>query len=149
MMAAGSVRSPEVSPRRRAAGWRRWGGWVAGLAVAAAAAAVLHLHRPQGQFFFPRCTFHAATGLWCPGCGGLRALHELLNGEFRAAARSNALLVVGVPVAAAVWWGVRRWAGTRAGVSSRLVWIGFLAVAAFSVLRNLPGLPFEWLAPLP
>lgn len=30
----------------------------------------------------PRCFFHLATGYYCPGCGGTRALRELLKGHF-------------------------------------------------------------------
>lgn len=27
------------------------------------------------------CMFHKFTGLYCPGCGGTRSLHFLLNGD--------------------------------------------------------------------
>lgn len=34
-----------------------------------------------GKFLMP-CVFHAATGLYCPGCGGTRASIALLQGYF-------------------------------------------------------------------
>ena len=30
---------------------------------------------------FPPCVFHSLTGLYCPGCGGTRAILELLRGH--------------------------------------------------------------------
>jgi hypothetical protein len=66
--------------------------WNVALVSALAAATLLALallwrFEPQGQIFFPRCTFHQVTGLLCPGCGGLRATHALLHGELLAAWR--------------------------------------------------------------
>lgn len=29
------------------------------------------------------CAFHSLTGLYCPGCGGTRAVRELLYGDLR------------------------------------------------------------------
>lgn len=106
---------------------------------------LLYWHRPAGQFFYPRCSFHAMTGWWCPGCGGLRSVHELLHGHGLAAVRCNALFVVGAPAWVVwVWW--RRRTG-REVLSPRLFWILFGVVVAFGILRNLPGVPFSWLAP--
>lgn len=33
-------------------------------------------------FSLPPCYFHKWTGLYCPGCGGTRAVKELLAGHF-------------------------------------------------------------------
>lgn len=129
--------------------------WVSGISRASWAAlavggvvflALLFLHRPQGQFFFPRCTFHSVTGLWCPGCGGLRATHELLHGHWLAAVQCNALYVLGIPVALGLWWRQRR-TGRGFEPSARQWWLLLAITVLFTVLRNVPWPPFHWLAP--
>lgn len=42
--------------------------------------------------FFPKCPVKHFTGLDCPGCGGQRAIHHLLNGDFKLAFFQNPLL---------------------------------------------------------
>jgi hypothetical protein len=115
----------------------------------AAGAAVIFLFDPAQHSFYPICYLRAFTGLNCPGCGSMRAIHQLLHGHIAAAARLNLLLVLSLPFSA--WWAIRNgvaWIqGNPLAFSIRPFWIwGFLAVASvFTVLRNLPG--FEWLAP--
>ena len=114
--------------------------------LAAVGLALLYFHRPEGQFFFPRCTFHAATGLLCPGCGGLRATHALLHAEFAEALRCNALLVIGLPTA--LVYGLQRRMGMHPqGLSSGWVWFLFGVVVAFGAVRNLPIHAANWLCP--
>ncbi|MBB0245391.1 DUF2752 domain-containing protein, partial [Streptomyces alkaliphilus] len=43
---------------------------------------------------YPPCPVRALSGLWCPGCGGLRAGHALTRGDLPAALRANALVPV-------------------------------------------------------
>ncbi len=45
-----------------------------------------------------RCPVAALTGLRCPGCGTMRALHLILHGEVIAAFRMNCLSVLLLPV---------------------------------------------------
>jgi len=125
-------------------------GWlIAG--VGAAAAAVLFWFDPSRFHFYPLCVFHAVTGLLCPGCGSLRALHQLLRGHLTAAFHLNPLLVLCLPFF--LWYGatraVRRLKGGPAGPPVRAIWFWlFLASAlVFGVLRNLPGEPFAMLRP--
>ena len=43
------------------------------------------------------CPFHLLTGLDCPLCGGQRAYHAFLHGEFMEALAYNYFLVIAVP----------------------------------------------------
>src|SRR5688500_2237035 len=68
-----------------------------------AALVLLYFFAPTEHRFYPRCVFHSITGLACPGCGSLRALHNLLRGEFAAAFRLNPLMMVLLPALAGMW----------------------------------------------
>ncbi len=115
------------------------------------ASVLLHLRDPHASGSWGFCPWLLLTGTACPGCGGLRAVNDLTNGDVAAAASSNLLLVASIPVAA-LWWlrSVRdRWVGAvRQGHPRRqgVLAVGFLAVAlGFAVLRNTPA--GAWLAP--
>lgn len=116
-----------------------------------AAAGVLFWFDPTQYHFYPVCVFHGVTGLQCPGCGSLRALHALLHGNVASAFHFNALLIISFPFAAwyAVWYGWRRLKHQPARLRLRPLWIwAFLIVTlAFGILRNLPGEPFALLRP--
>lgn len=99
---------------------------------------------------FPPCPFHALTGLYCPGCGSTRALHALLHGEVVQALAMNPLLVVALPVLAAMALNAAGWrpGGSEAvwrALSKPKLWLWLLL--GYAVLRNLPWPPFAWLAP--
>ncbi len=47
----------------------------------ALAGIVLFCFDPERCGFYPICIFHQSTGLLCPGCGSLRAMHQLLHGH--------------------------------------------------------------------
>lgn len=116
--------------------------WAGGLAVAGALAAVLFLCDPVRVPIYPQCVFHRVTGLDCPGCGSLRALHALLHGDFAAALHFNAFLVLSLPLFA--WLGLR-----IAGRNMRAepvapfrpvwLWLYLAAFVMFGIIRNLPG----------
>ena len=121
--------------------------------VCALGAATLYTYvrNPFHAGAFPPCFLHAATGLSCPGCGGLRAVHALLHGQLAEAATLNSLVVFGVIPAALValtWWlgaaAGREWPAPR--IHRSVWWILAGVVVAFTVLRNFGPLA-PYLAP--
>jgi hypothetical protein len=124
-------------------------GWRAVLLAAAAIAivGVLVVFDPHGApSVLPPCPFHALTGLFCPGCGTTRALHALLHGNLGLAVRMNALTVAAIPAIALMAWNTRFPGRMRLPrLSDARPWL--VVVVTFAVLRNLPWVPFVWLAP--
>jgi hypothetical protein len=128
--------------------WRSFlwpGAVVAGLATVTA---FFFLFNPAEYPVFPRCLFQSLTGWQCPGCGGQRALHQLLHGHILEALRLNALVVILLPVG--LWLGLRE--GVRAAtgrtwpaVFNHIGWLWVLAgmVVVFGLARNLPLGPWR------
>ncbi|UDY22447.1 DUF2752 domain-containing protein [Nocardioides sp. Kera G14] len=95
---------------------------------------------------------YAATGIYCPGCGGLRAVNDLTHGDVGAALSSNLLITVGIPFAVVglALWLLHEWRGTTVNrVPPALrsgAWTALVAVAVvFTLARNTPA--GSWLAP--
>ncbi|HEX3718844.1 MAG TPA: DUF2752 domain-containing protein [Verrucomicrobiae bacterium] len=118
--------------------------WVgAGLAVIIAGAAVLFFFDPETAGFYPVCGIHQLTGLQCPGCGSLRALHQLTHGNIAAAWHFNPLLVALLPIgfwlglrAAALWVFGWRWPGI---INKPIVgWAIVVVAIVFGIARNIP-----------
>ncbi len=124
---------------------------VLGVGAAALAGAVtLFSVDPHEPGHYPVCPFLAVSGLYCPGCGSLRAMHDLLHGDLAGALARNPLAVLAVPylVLALVTALLRAW-GRPAPSSTSLppwaVWGVLGVVLSFAVLRNVPG--WTWLSP--
>jgi hypothetical protein len=118
--------------------------FVIGGAIALAAiiaAALLYFFNPVEHAFYPRCMFHVVTGLDCPGCGGLRATHQLLHGNVRTALQLNPLAVVLLPLSfggGIHWLITRRTGNSTAWQRPKVLWMFAVVVVAFGLLRNLP-----------
>lgn len=67
--------------------------------VVAVIAAVLFFHDPATAGFYPPCLFKTVLGMGCPGCGSLRAVHQLLHGNVAAAWGLNRLIFIAAPLA--------------------------------------------------
>jgi hypothetical protein len=96
---------------------------------------------PEQPGHYPSCPFLAITGLYCPGCGSLRALHALAHGDIATAVDRNLLAVLGAALLVGVWVRavVLGWRGhPRRGAPAWLVYAGLVLVVVFGVVRNLP-----------
>lgn len=119
-------------------------------AVAALGTLALHLRDPHQSGSWGFCPT-ALVGFACPFCGSLRAVNDLTHLDLAAAASSNLLFVLAVPVVLALWGRrlVALWHGGAAAEPvqvPRVLWIALAAVlVAFTVARNLPA--DAWLAP--
>jgi len=143
------VNADPVPPVIRAPGFGSRAPRFAALVVALAlafAVTMLFFYDPAKHSLYPQCTLKKLTGLDCPGCGGLRATHQLLHGNIRAAFALNPLLFLVAPVIA--WWLAaeaarhrgRNWRGPFDRTAGVLVFVG--AVLVFGLLRNVwPLLP--------
>ncbi len=119
------------------------------LAGAATAAVVVHVLDPATGAY-PTCPFLALTGWWCPGCGSLRAVHALSDGDLGTALARNPATVLAVLVSAALWaqWARASVTGTPLRVPRVppwLAWTMLVALPAWWVARNVPG--WTWLSP--
>jgi Protein of unknown function (DUF2752) len=108
----------------------------------AAAFAYVGAVDPNTPGHYPVCPLLHYTGVYCPGCGGLRGAYALTHGHLRTALGCNALAVAGYAVLAVVWvtWTWRALRGRSFEPALRPGWLwtlGALALA-FTVVRNLP-----------
>lgn len=146
-----------LSPVTSATGAARPGGLVAPVATAAAVlfgTGLLAAVNPNTNHV-PLCPLKAVTGLDCPFCGSLRAVHSLTRADIATAANHNIVFTASVPflVLAWVWWFAgalgKRPAGERVSAwltanGSALRWSGAALLLVFAVIRNVPA--FGWLA---
>ena len=124
----------------------RWRGVRAPLVLAAAGGATavaLLVRSPHLPGSYGFCPFLALTGAYCPGCGGLRAVHDVLGGDLAGAWAMNPLVVVVLPVLVGLWarWAWRGWRGRPVAPPGTAAIVGLAVVlAVFTVARNLPAL---------
>ena len=133
-----AIAPPKLGRPARAFGWSAL---LAGGALLVAG--VLFAIDPAQHEIYPTCWFYATTGWECPGCGGLRATHQLLHGHLAAAWALNPLAVLLAPLFA---WGavdlalrLARGRGLpHAAPRPVLIWLVLACALAFGVVRNLP-----------
>ncbi|MBB5913377.1 hypothetical protein BJY24_002244 [Nocardia transvalensis] len=134
-------------------GWRGLGQPLLVAGAAVGAATLLHFRDPHVSGSYSICPFYALTGWWCPGCGGLRAMHNLTDGRLLDAVQSNVLLVP-LLIGFVVWWvdwSRRRMRGQAERVlpfriGRTQLWVILAALTVFTVFRNTPW--GHWLAPV-
>ncbi|MFF9630921.1 DUF2752 domain-containing protein [Streptomyces fradiae] len=136
---AGPAPAPYAPPPLR----RRLLAPLGALAGAAAAFAYVGAVDPNEPGHYPVCPLLRYTGLYCPGCGGLRSAHAFVHGDLAAALGANAMAVAGYAAFAVfmVFWLVRAVRGVpvRLNPSPALLWAVGGIWAVFCVVRNLPA----------
>ena len=126
---------------------------ISGIALFSVALAILlYFKKPGDTIIFPHCPFHTLTGLYCPGCGSLRAIHKLLHGSIVSALDLNPLMIISIPFLgyAFLYYSLLSIRGKGLPqIIKRPIWIWLIltVIIAFWVLRNLPFWPFFILAP--
>ncbi|MFG2130329.1 DUF2752 domain-containing protein [Streptomyces sp. NPDC048751] len=112
------------------------------LAAVAGAFAYVGAVDPNEPGHYPVCPLLRYTGVYCPGCGGLRSAHAFVHGDFLTALQDNAAAVVAYLGFAVLWtvWVVRAARGRpmRTDVGSVHLWTLGALVLVFTVVRNLP-----------
>jgi hypothetical protein len=116
--------------------------WAVTLVIAAACLAALYGFPPDQYRLYPKCLLYSWTGWQCPGCGGLRAAHQLLHGHLAAAFQLNPLAVLLLPVAALAGLAqLLRVATGRDWLRSfrrpLCGWLLLVLILGFGILRNL------------
>lgn len=112
------------------------------------ATSVVALVDPHASGRYPTCPLLALTGLYCPFCGGLRAVHDVANLDLVGAMERNPVVVLGLPVVAVAWllWAQRAFTGRRLVVPPAVLGPAVIVLlVVFGVLRNVPG--WTWLSP--
>lgn len=131
--------APAAPPARR---WRRLATPAAVLAAVAGAFTYVGIIDPNHPGHYPVCPLYRFTGLYCPGCGGLRSAHAFAHGDLAAALRDNAPAVAGYLLFAVLWavWAARAWRGRpmRLALGNAQMWVTGALLLVFTVVRNLP-----------
>ena len=120
--------------------------------MAAGGLSLVYLLDPETSGLYPPCPFLALTGFYCPGCGTLRALHQLTRGYPLAALDLNPLMMLLLPFIA--YFLVSRTLLAVTGrplrtffVGPALIWTLLGVILLYWLFRNVPAYPFTLLAP--
>lgn len=117
-----------------------------------AAIILLRVFDPATSGIFPPCPIRYLTGLYCPGCGSLRAMHALLHGELARAWAMNPLMIVMLPfvtygLVSAALLELRGNGLPEVMLPAKWIRAFCVVVVLYAVARNLPLYPFDLLAP--
>jgi hypothetical protein len=118
--------------------------WIANfVAVSAAFAAYLLLRfPPETSSFYPLCPVFTLLHIYCPGCGGTRALAALLHGRLYDAMHWNALVVLLLPFAVvffanAYWRAIQIRKFHWPTVPNAVLKVLLVGICIFTLVRNL------------
>ncbi len=135
----------ESAPR-----WRRLALPLGVGAATLAATAYVASVDPNQPGHYPLCPTLALAGIYCPGCGMLRATHDLAHGDLSGAMERNPASPLILCALVAVWlvWVVSRWTGrpVRWTPAHWTPWVLAAGFVLFTIARNVPG--WDWASPV-
>ncbi|MFA9377729.1 MAG: DUF2752 domain-containing protein [Lachnotalea sp.] len=93
-------------------------------------------------FLFP-CLFHKLSGLYCPGCGGTRAVLSLIHGHPIASIQYNPIVMYGLLIYA--WYMIsntiellsKKKLKIGMKYSDSYFWVGLGIIIVFFLIRNI------------
>jgi heme/copper-type cytochrome/quinol oxidase subunit 4 len=114
---------------------------------------ILFLFNPAKSKIYPPCPFKFLTGYYCPGCGTLRALHQLFHGHLIAAIKLNSLMIFSIPLLLYLLLyklnikinGRQLFPNATFPFSFYVILLTIIIL--YWILRNVPIHPFDYLAP--
>jgi hypothetical protein len=106
--------------------------------------ATVWLLDPNVEGHYPTCPIRSVVGVDCPGCGSLRAMHDLAHGDFLGALDHNAMLVLFLPL---LGLELARWVASRPA-TALMRWryapmAAMVVLSAWMLARNLPMFPLD------
>ncbi len=123
---------------------------VTGISILAIIAAVLYFLPPSETKLFPGCPWHMLTGTYCPGCGSVRGVTEIVNGNLFGLWNQNPLAMVLAPII--IYAAIRKVVEAVAAYQMPAIltpqWVYvvlLIMILAYWVLRNF----IPYLAPKP
>jgi hypothetical protein len=103
-----------------------------------------YFFNPTVSNFFPKCPFYIMTGLFCPGCGSQRAIHDMMHLNIFEAINHNALMFFTFTFGIGLYlYSKKKFSDLIYHPKSPLIIFGIIFL--FGVLRNLDK--FHFLAP--
>lgn len=107
---------------------------------------------PSHVAIFPKCPFHELTGIYCPGCGSQRAVHDIINGEVIDGFRHNYLIIMVIMILGYQGYVLFSQHILKKTVEnllhkSKITNTILVLVIMFWILRNINIFPFTELAP--
>ena len=107
---------------------------------------------PSEIGFFPKCPLYSTTGVYCPGCGSQRAMHDILHLNIKGVIGHNLLFLLGLLIVIYhfIIEGITLFSKTKVNnilYHPKTPIILLIIIIIYWILRNIPYYPFILLAP--